>query len=159
MSVNYLDFWYVSTRMSIANSVRLDVKQHTSLCRVYVRELRKDLSVTADADDDRDSSDKSNSQRTIARSDLRAAVEKVLYTYILPGSEQEIILPRELVLHMVEAIEKDLRDDPEVFDEAREYVYQAMEREAFPGFVRYASSNVLGKMWIKLYGQNCDILA
>jgi len=34
------------------------------------------------------------------------------------------------------AIEKDGRDDPEVFDGAREYVFQAMERDAFPGFLR-----------------------
>ena len=28
------------------------------------------------------------------------------------------------------------RDDPEVFDAAKDYVYQAMERDAFPGFLR-----------------------
>ena len=34
------------------------------------------------------------------------------------------------------AIEKDGRDDPEIFDQARDYVFQAMERDAFPGFLR-----------------------
>ena len=28
------------------------------------------------------------------------------------------------------------RDDPEVFDEAKDYVFQAMEREAFPKFLQ-----------------------
>lgn len=74
--------------------------------------------------------------RTINRSDLRAAAEKILYTYLLPGSERECTLPREIVLDIQTAIEKDMRDDPEIFDAAREYIFQAMEREAFPGFLR-----------------------
>jgi hypothetical protein len=32
-------------------------------------------------------------------------------------------------------IEEDGRDDPEVFDTAKDYVFQAMERDAFPGFL------------------------
>jgi hypothetical protein len=67
---------------------------------------------------------------------LRAAAEKILYTYLLPGSERECTLPREIVLDIQTAIEKDMRDDPEIFDAAREYIFQAMEREAFPGFLR-----------------------
>jgi hypothetical protein len=46
------------------------------------------------------------------------------------------VLPREMVVDIQSAIEKDGRDDPEVFDGAREYVFQAMERDAFPGFLR-----------------------
>lgn len=72
----------------------------------------------------------------INRSDLRSAAEKILYTYLLPGSEREVVLPRELVVDVQTAIEKDGRDDPEIFDAAREYIFQAMEREAFPGFLR-----------------------
>jgi hypothetical protein len=41
-----------------------------------------------------------------------------------------------MVLDIQMAIEKDMRDDPEIFDAAREYIFQAMEREAFPGFLR-----------------------
>ena len=46
------------------------------------------------------------------------------------------MLPREMVVDVQSAIEKDGRDDPEVFDGVREYVFQAMERDAFPGFLR-----------------------
>jgi hypothetical protein len=82
------------------------------------------------------SSNRSKATRTINRSDLRSAAEKILYTYLLPGSERECTLPREMVLDIQSAIEKDGRDDPEIFDGAREYIFQAMEREAFPGFLR-----------------------
>lgn len=71
----------------------------------------------------------------VSRSDIRASAEKILYTYLLRGSEREIVLP-EVILHSIaNAIEVDGRDDPEVFDEAKDYVFQAMERDAFPGFL------------------------
>jgi Regulator of G protein signaling domain len=194
----------------------LDIKQHTSLCRVYVRELRRSVLVaTPDVeketehhrstpetdpqssynyDDEQEKlsqyydrpphagggqigdhnispflrsqsqqgfhqqqqsgsktppplknyptshdspeSHGSNRNRTVNRGDLRAAAEKILTTYLLPGSQKECVLPREMVLDIQNAIEKDGRDDPEIFDAAREYIFQAMERQVFPGFLR-----------------------
>ena len=80
---------------------------------------------------------------TVARADLRASAEKILYTYLLQGSEREIILPQGIINDITAAIEEDGRDDPEVFDAAKDYVYQAMERDAFPGFLR---SKALGNL-------------
>ncbi|KAK3674103.1 Bud site selection protein, Revert to axial protein 1 [Recurvomyces mirabilis] len=73
---------------------------------------------------------------TVARADIRASAEKILYTYLLPGAEREIILPQGILNEITTAIEKEGRDDPEVFDAAKDYVFQAMERDAFPGFLR-----------------------
>lgn len=75
-------------------------------------------------------------QHTVSRSDIRSSAEKILYTFLLPGLEREIILPQGVVNMIAEAIENEGRDDPEVFDEAKEYVFQAMERDAYPGFLR-----------------------
>ncbi|KAI7249137.1 regulator of G protein signaling superfamily [Hortaea werneckii] len=75
-------------------------------------------------------------QHTVAHADIRASAEKILYTYLLPGSEREIILPQGILNEITNAIEKEGRDDPEVFDAAKDYVFQAMERDAFPGFLR-----------------------
>ena len=72
----------------------------------------------------------------VHREDLKASAEKVMITYLLGGSEREIILPSQTVAKIQEAIEQDSRADPELFDDAKEYVYQAMERDAFPGFLR-----------------------
>lgn len=72
----------------------------------------------------------------VARADIRASAEKILYTYLLAGSEREIILPAGILDDITNAIERDGRDDPEVFDAAKDYVFQAMERDAFPGFLR-----------------------
>ena len=75
-------------------------------------------------------------QHSVARADIRASAEKILYTYLLPGAEREIILPQGILNDITSSIEKEGRDDPEVFDAAKDYVFQAMERDAFPGFLR-----------------------
>ncbi|KAK1767105.1 protein rax1 [Phialemonium atrogriseum] len=201
-SVDYLDFW-------------LDVAQHMSLCRHYVRELRRSVLVgTPDPDrsgsrrssaildgmgemnhpaagpsmyatekerdqdaqmsaflrEDRggthDSPHSSNGRmrrpstttstprdlttdsnspaHMVARQDIRASAEKILYTFLLPGAEREITLPGSITQDVTTSIEEFGRDDPEVFDVAKDYVFQAMERDAFPGFLRMkALGNVI----------------
>ncbi|KAL8800677.1 MAG: hypothetical protein Q9182_004991 [Xanthomendoza sp. 2 TL-2023] len=74
--------------------------------------------------------------RVVARADIRASAEKILYTYILPGAEREVTLPHGILQEITVAIEEEGRDDPEVFDMAKDYTFQAMERDAFPGFLR-----------------------
>lgn len=80
--------------------------------------------------------DSSSPGHTVARADIRASAEKILYTYLLPGAEREIVLPEEMVSGIINLVEDDGRDDPEVFDPAKDYVFQAMERDAFPGFLQ-----------------------
>ncbi|KEY75257.1 hypothetical protein S7711_07611 [Stachybotrys chartarum IBT 7711] len=189
-SVDYLDFW-------------LDVAQHMSLCRHYVRELRRSVLIgTPDQDKtgskrssqilenmgdlesrpagpsmyatekerDQDAqmsaflreemhdsphsgsgrirpspqfsnshdltTDSNSPAHTVARQDIRASAEKILYTFLLPGAEREITLPGSITQDVTISIEELGRDDPEVFDVAKDYVFQAMERDAFPGFLR-----------------------
>jgi hypothetical protein len=81
-------------------------------------------------------SDSNSPAHTVARADIRASAEKILYTFLLPGAEREIMLPHSLSHDITVAIEEQGRDDPEVFDSAKDYVFQAMERDAFPGFLR-----------------------
>ncbi|MCJ1486139.1 Bud site selection protein, Revert to axial protein 1 [Schaereria dolodes] len=91
-----------------------------------------------------DNTTNSNSPaHTVARADIRASAEKILYTFLLPGSEREIILPQGILQDITVSIEEDGRDDPEVFDAAKDYTFQAMERDAFPGFLR---SKALGNL-------------
>lgn len=81
-------------------------------------------------------SDSNSPGHTVARQDVRASAEKILYTFLLPGAEREITLPGSITQDITVAIEEEGRDDPEVFDVAKDYVFQAMERDAFPGFLR-----------------------
>jgi hypothetical protein len=85
----------------------------------------------------RDMTTESNSPgHTVSREDIRASAEKILYLFLLPGAEREITLPGSITQDVTAAIEEMGRDDPEVFDVAKDYVFQAMERDAFPGFLR-----------------------
>ena len=84
----------------------------------------------------RDITDSNSPAHTVARQDIRASAEKILYTFLLPGAEREIILPGNITTDITTAIEEFGRDDPEVFDVAKDYVFQAMERDAYPGFLR-----------------------
>lgn len=84
----------------------------------------------------RPSTDQGPATGTISRQDIRASAEKIIYTYILPGAEREIILPGSMTGDLVTAVEVSDRDDPEVFDVVKDYVFKAMERDAFPGFLR-----------------------
>ncbi|KAI5288090.1 Bud site selection protein, Revert to axial protein 1 [Ascosphaera aggregata] len=201
-SVDYLDFW-------------LDVSQHMSLCRLYVRQLRRSVllgtpepSLRANTaleieSDELASSRESNERQSkrvsevlraenrsesalsnsatdcsnnssnenepgtqsssdghlsnenesscqrlaerggVSRADLRASAERILYTYLLPSSEREVVLPEHLVEEVLHSIEVEQRDDPEVFDATKDYVFQAMERDAFPGFLE---SKALGNL-------------
>lgn len=80
--------------------------------------------------------DSNSPGHTVARHDIRASAEKILYTFLLPGSEREIALPQPMLQTIIQQIEEEGRDDPEVFDAAKDYVFQAMERDAFPGFLQ-----------------------
>lgn len=71
----------------------------------------------------------------ISRSDIKQSTHYILVTYFIPGAEREIVLPQRIMKSVRKAIEEDGRDDPEVFDEAREYVFQAMQQEAFRAFL------------------------
>ncbi|KAK3628883.1 Bud site selection protein, Revert to axial protein 1 [Elasticomyces elasticus] len=68
--------------------------------------------------------------------DLQASAWKVLRTYLLSGAEREIIIPEYILSRVTGAIEQATRCDPEVFDAARDCVFRAMERDAFPSFMR-----------------------
>lgn len=81
-------------------------------------------------------SDSNSPAHTVARADIRASAEKILYTFLLPGAEREILLPQNITHEITISIEDHGRDDPEVFDAAKDWVFQAMERDAFPGFLR-----------------------
>lgn len=80
--------------------------------------------------------DSNSPAHTVARQDIRASAEKILYTFLMPGAEREITLPGSITQDVTASIEEYGRDDPEVFDVAKDYVFQAMERDAFPGFLR-----------------------
>ncbi|KAF2667780.1 regulator of G protein signaling superfamily [Microthyrium microscopicum] len=72
----------------------------------------------------------------VDREAVRASAERILHTYLLPGAEREIVLPRNTLMEVSNMIKREDRDDPEVFEQAKDYVFQAIERDAYPGFLQ-----------------------
>ncbi|GME66741.1 unnamed protein product [[Candida] boidinii] len=74
---------------------------------------------------------------------LRRSTQHLLNTYFKENAEKKIVIPEDMVRRVLYSLEVEGRDDPEVFDEAREYVFKAMEHEAYPNFLRY---NAMGNI-------------
>ncbi|KAG7860682.1 hypothetical protein KL939_001249 [Ogataea angusta] len=80
------------------------------------------------------------------REKLNQSAQNIVRTYFLDSSPKRIVIPPEMVERVIRAVHRDGRDDPEIFDESREFVFKAMEHEAYPNFLRYhALSNVTSK--------------
>lgn len=74
--------------------------------------------------------------RTISRSDIRASAENIVYTFLLNGAEREISIPSNITSRIVKSIEEGLHD-PDIFEAAKIYAFEAIERHAFPNFLHY----------------------
>lgn len=72
----------------------------------------------------------------VTRATLRKSSKNIMNTYFMNDSEKRILIPDDMRQQVIYAIETEGRDDPEVFDESREYVFKAMEHEAYPNFLR-----------------------
>ncbi|ORX95750.1 G-protein signaling regulator [Basidiobolus meristosporus CBS 931.73] len=75
-------------------------------------------------------------QTKVKREDLRQSAEKIYYKYIVSGAEKELILPEMIKYRISHMIEVDQRDDPEVFLEAKLFVFDYMAQDSFPRFIR-----------------------
>ncbi|KAJ1926693.1 Bud site selection protein, Revert to axial protein 1 [Tieghemiomyces parasiticus] len=69
------------------------------------------------------------------RQDLKKSAERIYYRYIVAGAEHELNMPELMRLRICRMIEMNHRDDPDVFLEAKNYVFNLMAHDAFPRFL------------------------
>lgn len=77
-----------------------------------------------------------SSTHFVSRAALRKSSQNIMTTYFLDNSDKRILIPDDIRQRVIHSIQMEGRDDPEVFDESREYVFKAMEHEAYPSFLR-----------------------
>ncbi|RUS21217.1 hypothetical protein BC937DRAFT_93291 [Endogone sp. FLAS-F59071] len=71
------------------------------------------------------------------RAEIKASAEHIYYKYIVQSAEKELHqLPEPVRRRIMHAIETEKRDDPEVFAEAKQLVFDKMQVETFPKFLR-----------------------
>ncbi|KAH3672288.1 hypothetical protein WICMUC_004383 [Wickerhamomyces mucosus] len=72
----------------------------------------------------------------ISREKLKESSRKILVTYFQENSPKRLIIPDRIIRKLKHDIEFQGRDDPEIFDESKNFVYSIMERESFPFFLQ-----------------------
>ncbi|OBZ83429.1 Protein rax1 [Choanephora cucurbitarum] len=89
-------------------------------------------------------------RRAPSRKELADSSQRLLLRYLVPSATKEVTqLPPDLVVALRRELEKpDPRDDPLLFQEAKDYLFEYMQRQAYPKFLRL-------KVWgnITLYQQ------
>ncbi|CAG8479799.1 10644_t:CDS:2 [Ambispora leptoticha] len=86
-------------------------------------------------------------QRPVTREDIKFSADRIYYRYVVAQSEKELgNLAEPIRERMRIAIEKNHRDDPGVFQEAKDEVMELMRLDPFPRFLKaraYGNMTVL----------------
>ncbi|KAG0176263.1 Bud site selection protein, Revert to axial protein 1 [Apophysomyces sp. BC1021] len=88
-------------------------------------------------DDSTEADAQPTNEKTLpSRQDLIDSAQRILLRYIVPSAQKELMqLPPELKDTIRRELEAQ-RNDPLVFADAKEYVFEYMQRQAYPKFLR-----------------------
>lgn len=73
----------------------------------------------------------------ITRDNLKESTHSLLLKYFVEDSEKNLNLPPSLNQKIIRAIEVEGRDDPDIFNEVKAYVFNRIESEHLPRFLNY----------------------
>ena len=72
----------------------------------------------------------------ITRATLKSSSKNIVNTYFQENSSKKLIIPDRIVRKIKHDVELQGRDDPDVFEDAKNYIYSAMERDSFTYFLQ-----------------------
>lgn len=75
----------------------------------------------------------------ITRSNLRESSHNLLLKYFVEDSEKNLNLPPKLNNHIIHAVEVEGRDDPDVFQPVKKYVFALIESHYMPNFLNFVA--------------------
>ncbi|RKP06887.1 RGS domain-containing protein [Thamnocephalis sphaerospora] len=84
------------------------------------------------------------SKKVVTREEIQRSARKLYRRYMIPGARRELHFPDSIRYPIVQAIEVEGRDDPEIYQEAKEYVFRLMEQCYFPRFIQERSQHNIG---------------
>lgn len=120
---------YVNTSGdSTHNSPIIAPYSKTNINPSLLEKLIKDSSISAAPED-------ASSRLFVTRENLRESSHNLLLKYFVEDAEKKITIPKDLNTYIVNSIEREGRDDPDVFGGVRDYVFKLMENELFPKFL------------------------
>lgn len=80
----------------------------------------------------------------INRATLKSSSRNILNTYFQDTSPKRLNIPDRIIRKIRHDIDLQGRDDPDVFEDAKNYVYSAMELESFSHFLHHYALHNLG---------------
>lgn len=75
----------------------------------------------------------------ISRQNLRDSSHNLLLKYFVDDSEKHLNLPTKINRFIINAIEVDGRDDPDVFNSVKRYIFNRLENEHMPNFLNFVA--------------------
>lgn len=85
----------------------------------------------------RDSLALSQHSSFVNRENLKDSSHNLLLKYFVQDAEKNLHLPQEMNEHVIKCIEADGRDDPDVFQHVKQFVFYRMESDHFPRFLNF----------------------
>ncbi|CUM63179.1 uncharacterized protein PRCAT00000747001 [Priceomyces carsonii] len=79
----------------------------------------------------------SEHQSFITRNNLKESSHNLLLKYFVTDSEKDLDLPEGLKTQIINAIEVDGRDDPDVFNNVKLYIFSKIEHDHLPRFLNF----------------------
>lgn len=81
----------------------------------------------------------------ISRQNLRDLSHNLLLKYFVQDSEKNLNIPERLNTFIIDAIEVDGRDDPDVFNTVKKYVFNRLENDHLPNFLNFVAIKNINK--------------
>lgn len=104
----------------------LSHKRHSSLNPSFVERLLQDTTA-------------GSMNLFISRQNLRESSHNLLLKYFVEDSEKNLNLPEKLNRFIINSIEVDGRDDPDVFNGVKKFIFNRLENEHLPNFLNFVA--------------------
>lgn len=86
----------------------------------------------------------------VTRNNLKESTQNLLLKYFVDDSEKNLNLPANLNNHIIKSIEIDGRDDPDIFNHVKSFVFNRIENEHLPNFLNFIAIKNLNSNFIRI---------
>ncbi|KAI5952785.1 RAX1 [Candida jiufengensis] len=92
-----------------------------------------------------------NNKSFITRENLKESSHNLLLKYFVEDSEKNLNLPSNLNSYIIKSIEIDGRDDPDIFNYVKNYIFNKLENDHLPKFLDFmATRNINHSNFIRI---------
>ncbi|KAI5967005.1 RAX1 [Candida pseudojiufengensis] len=88
----------------------------------------------------KDSPASTNNKSFITRENLKESSHNLLLKYFVEDSEKNLNLPSQLNSYIIKSIEIDGRDDPDIFNYVKNYIFNKLENDHLPKFLDFMAT-------------------